>query len=579
MIRKAAFFCRALIKKLVLSLKRFPEAVLLCAMTVSILIFMNHSYAQKGTEDMLMRICLILALGVPVVLCVKMLFETIPNLKKNLKVLIYVCSVAGLTFYLVFLLKDVRTVSMIRYIAFSIAFYLAFSFIPYLYRRENFELYVITLLSRFLVTYIYSMVLYAGFAAILFTINQLFSINISHKVYLDILLVVSGIFAPAFFLADIPQIGEEMHIDNYSKVLKVLLLYIVMPIIVIYTVILYAFFAKILVTLEWPIGVVSHLVLWYSIVSTLVIFLIYPLRTTNPWVNVFVSLLPKFIIPLLGMMFTSMGMRLKAYGMTENRYLVMVVGIWVTWCMLYHIFVKKTKNIVLPVSLALIAVLAVSGPWSCFSISKMSQNMRFEKILNKYDMVKADTINKPSKEISDIDKKEISSILSYFDRHHDLSQVKYIPKDFDMNQMEKIFGFKPYHWSSANYFQHRVEEGSEFLDINDYDYFSHVYDHVPINTKVAEEYKISYMSNDKQLKISNNDVIVYNKNVAEIAKNLHTKNRDTNVLEVSDMTFVDSSDKIKVVYVFLNMNGNEDRASGQVTIDWVEFYLFLKLGN
>ncbi len=45
------------------------------------------------------------------------------------------------------------------------------------------------------------------------------------------------------------------------------------------------------------------------------------------------------------------------------------------------------------------------------------------------------------------------------------------------------------------------------------------------------------------------------------------------------MTFVDSSDKIKVVYVFLNMNGNEDRASGQVTIDWVEFYLFLKLGN
>lgn len=423
------------------------------------------------------------------------------------------------------------------------------------------------------------MVLYAGFAAILFTINQLFSINISHKVYLDILLVVSGIFAPAFFLADIPQIGEEMHIDNYSKVLKVLLLYIVMPIIVIYTVILYAFFAKILVTLEWPIGVVSHLVLWYSIVSTLVIFLIYPLRTTNPWVNVFVSLLPKFIIPLLGMMFTSMGMRLKAYGMTENRYLVMVVGIWVTWCMLYHIFVKKTKNIVLPVSLALIAVLAVSGPWSCFSISKMSQNMRFEKILNKYDMVKADTINKPSKEISDIDKKEISSILSYFDRHHDLSQVKYIPKDFDMNQMEKIFGFKPYHWSSANYFQHRVEEGSEFLDINDYDYFSHVYDHVPINTKVAEEYKISYMSNDKQLKISNNDVIVYNKNVAEIAKNLHTKNRDTNVLEVSDMTFVDSSDKIKVVYVFLNMNGNEDRASGQVTIDWVEFYLFLKLGN
>ncbi|MGI6486515.1 MAG: DUF4153 domain-containing protein [Tepidanaerobacteraceae bacterium] len=159
---------------------------------------------------------------------------------------------AGLTLYFLFYLHDLKTATMIRYIAFSIAFYLTFSFIPYFYKRENYELYVITLLSRFFVTYIYSMVLYAGLAAILFTIDRLFSIKVSHKFYLDCLIIVGGIFAPAFFLADIPQIGEDMKPENYSKVLKVLILYIVMPILVIYTIILYAFFAKILITLEWP---------------------------------------------------------------------------------------------------------------------------------------------------------------------------------------------------------------------------------------------------------------------------------------------------------------------------------------
>lgn len=579
MIKRAISLCRTLVEKLAFSLRRFPETVVLCILTTSILIVLNHGGFPRQTSDLLQRLALILALGIPITLCLKMLFEKMPHLKKSVKGLMYTSAALLLVFYYFFMLKDLKTISMMRYAAFTLAFYLAFSFIPYFYRKENYELYVITLFSRFFVTYIYSLVLFAGLAAIIFTINQLFSVSISSRLYFDIWLVVVGVFAPAFFLADIPQQDQKLDVIDYSKVLKVLLLYIVMPIIVIYTAILYAFFAKILITLKWPVGIVSHLVLWYSIISTLVIFLVYPLRNTNQWVKVFISFLPKMIIPLLAMMFVAMGIRIKAFGITESRYLVLVAGLWVTGSMIYYIFIKEARNIMLAISLALITVLTVVGPWSSFSISKLSQNMRLEKILKKYDMVKDKSIIKPESAITPADKKEISSILTYFSDRHDLSEVKYIPKDFTLNQMEEVFGFELSYWNATHYFNHNLKENDVFVDIKDYDYFIHTNSHMPVNTQFNDGYKMSFSSTDNNMKITKNGIEVYSKNVADIATTIHKNNTNINELGRKAMTVLDQGKDIKVLYVFKNFGGNEDESIGQINIDWMDLYIFLKSGS
>ena len=64
------------------------------------------------------------------------------------------------------------------------------------------------------------------------------------------------------------------------------------------------------------------------------------------------------------MMFVAMGIRVSAYGITENRYFVLAAGLWVTGSMLYLIFAKRPRNVFLPASLALVVVLSVYGPWS-----------------------------------------------------------------------------------------------------------------------------------------------------------------------------------------------------------------------
>lgn len=236
-------------------------------------------------------------------------------------------------------------VDMVRYTIVSIFLYLAFSYIPWIKRKEDYEYYIIKVFSSFFLTCIYSFVLLMGLFAIFFTIDQLFNANIPGKTYYYIFLIVAGIFAPSNFLARIPEIDEDFEEYNYPKALKILLLYIVIPpLISIYTLILYIYFGKILITREWPQGIVSHLVLWYSTVSVAVIFFISPILDENKWANRFKNYFPKFNIPILLMMFISMRIRIKEYGITENRYFALVLGLWVLGIMIYFIFSKKLKK-------------------------------------------------------------------------------------------------------------------------------------------------------------------------------------------------------------------------------------------
>ena len=337
---KAVIIIRTLFFKLISSLKRFPVTILFAAATVTVLIMLNHlePNSSKQTREFLSHLAMALALGIPLTLCIKVLFERIPGLSKVLQAAVYFSVIVVLSLYYFFLLKDFSMVTISRYIAISISLYVTFAFIPYFYKKDDYELYVINLFTSFIITYLYSAILFAGLSAMLFTIDKLFSAGISGNVYEDIWLVVAGVFAPAFFLADIPEYGREIRVENYPKVLKILLLYIVMPMIVTYTAILYAYFVKIVVTRHWPDGIISNLVLWYSIISALVIFFVFQLRSSNHWVKVFVLYLPKFIIPLLVMMFVSMGIRINAYGITENRYFVILAGLWVSGIMIYYIW-------------------------------------------------------------------------------------------------------------------------------------------------------------------------------------------------------------------------------------------------
>ncbi|MGH4125252.1 MAG: DUF4153 domain-containing protein [Clostridium sp.] len=335
----------AILKGVASSINRFPQTIGISTACVILLIYISEiiSGTSGGFIETLRRIAMIVALGIPLSLCINLFFEGLENYKKVSLYASYLGGTILLIFYYYVFLKDIEMIGMVsmsRYIAFSLILYLIFIFISYLPNREDFEIFAVRVFTRFFTTVLYSLVLYLGLAAILFTIDKLLGINIKSEFYYYTFLIVTGIFSPSFFLAGIPKKNELLSLKDYSRLLNVLVLYIIMPLISIYTIILYIYFGKIIITRQWPEGLVSHLVLWYSVISSAVLFFISPLLHEKTWPKRYMKYFPKAILPLIVMMFISIGIRINAYGVTENRYFVVALGIWTFLVMVYFAAIK-----------------------------------------------------------------------------------------------------------------------------------------------------------------------------------------------------------------------------------------------
>lgn len=576
MVEKIILFCKMLIEKFIASSKRFPETILLSTGIVIILCIKNHGTDTLTWEniDLLDRISMVLGLGIPVSLSMKVFFERRSLVTVSIKTMIYGAGIGGLWLYYTYLLPDMHLPSFMRYVAVTISFYCMFFFIPYFYKKDNYELYIINLVSKFCITYLYSVILYAGLAAMLATINALFLFEISYKVYYDIGLIVIGIFAPVFFLSDIPENHDKLTLSCYPKVLNILLLYIVMPLLTAYSITLYVYFAKILIMMQWPEGIVSNLVMWYSLISIGVVFAIYPLRDVNQWAKRFIYWFPILVLPLLAMMFVALSIRINAYGITENRYFLFITGLWLVACMIYFITIKTPRTIVLFISVAILSLLSVMGPWSCFAISTASQSMRFEKIISKYDIVEDGRIYKISQEISADDKQEIGNIISYFNKYRKLNALKFIPENFTIDQMKTVFGFSEI-GGNTKYFHHGIKEQDQLINISGFDYLFQV---PSMDTTVQKnEMPISVLCTGKngEVKIMKMGQVIYTKNINDIAIKIHAGHTTADSLQKDEMIFIDENENVKVLYIIKSISGTEENEG--TTVHSMDFYLLVKV--
>ncbi len=572
-------------KSLKNSIRRFPVTIAVSTILVIMLILLlekGHTF-EPSLREMLLRVDMIIALGIPLSACIRFIYEKRNINKKLHRILGYIFGAIALVIYYFLFLNEINWINVARYIGVSIFLYLAFFYIPWINRKEGYEYYIIDVLTSFFVTVVYSFVLFIGIVIILFTIVQLFDVMLPDNLVLYAFLIIAGIFALSLFLARIPEIHKEYHEEQYPKVLRILLLYIVIPLITAYTIILYVYFIKIIITANWPQGLVSHLVLWYSVLSGAVIFFITPILKDNKLALRFKSLFPKFILPILAMMFVAMWIRINAYGITESRYYGFVLGIWVLGIMLYFSLKKKTKNIVIPVSLSIVALISVFGPLSGFSISKLNQNNRLESILERNQMLEGDIIQ-PNKNVSYEDKEEISMILQYFNTRHSLDDVKYLPDDFAINNIEAVLGFPftvKYIAQTDYFYYHSEPRARDIIDVKEYDYFIDSLSLMDGSTEF-EGISISYNSNNHEFRILRKDKVLFDGNLKTYANGIldeygAQKGKFDNLLNQEDATFIDENNSVKMKLIITSLSGRKGGVDNDNSIEHMEFYMFIKL--
>lgn len=574
-----------LYEKIFYSIKRFPITLIIALITAITLIYYNHinSFTPNETRELVKRFAMTFSLGIPVSLCIKMIFERKPQLSIIGKTIFYIIGCIILA-YFYYLSGKEETIYIINYIAFTIIFYAVFTVIPYFHTRNNYDLYVIKLFTNFFITYLYSLILYGGLSSIIFAIDKLFNMNINGDIYVDILILVGCIFALVYFLSSVPKYEDEINVSSYSKILSILIVYILTPIIAVYLIVMYSFFIKIIITGEWPRNLICHLVLWYSLISSWIIFFLHPLKRENKFAENFVSWFPRFIIPIIIMMFIAIGIRIYDYGITELRYLVIIGGIWVFINMFYLSFVKNENILVMTLLIIIFSTISIIGPFSVYGLSIHSQNIRFKNILERNDMLSNGNIIKTSNKINEKDIRDLTSIMNYFNNNHRLADLNYLPENFNVDKIEEVFGFKPdYNLPNIepNILNYTLDYNNQVFSIDNYSYFID-YGNYMVNYKLDNSsnilqgnLNIIYNREDLELKINENNKQIYQLDINNIANKMYMKNGKKDILPQENMTFVDENDKVKIKLIFKNIYGTLN--NNKLKVIETNFYVFIKL--
>ena len=561
---------------------RFPSTIIVFLILAAIFIFRIETPYDKiqDISEKLDRVTAVLFLAVPFTLGISNIIERFYNrLFKWIFPLIWISEILFVYLYYSFLLKDIEMQPMVRLLLLSVAFGLVFLLMPYYYSKNNFEIYITKVISRLLISIFYTIVLGLGLMAILFAVKSLLYEGMSENIYIYSWIIAWNIFAPIYFLYGYPKIEDKFDDQDYNMVLKILLSYIVLPLITAYTVVLYLYFAKIIITGVWPSGIVSYLVVFYAAISIVTVFLIWPLRNFSRWVRIFTEGVTKIILPLLAMMFVSISIRISEFGVTENRYFILIIGLWATFAMIFIAFNKGKNNIVLFISLALICIITVVGPLSAFNISIKSQNNRFYKIVSKYDMLNEGKVMHQNSKVSEKDQKEITGIISYFDSSHSLDKLEYLPDDYNRSDMKKVFGFEEYYGSNdniGNFYYYRADvypiDTKGFSEIYKFDKYNNG---LSSNNKEGLSFNID---EDNKLIVSSSSSEIFTLNLSQVVDELNKKygfNREDELIPKEDLMIKDENNDIEIKVIITNVSGN--KKSEEVTlIDYLEGYVLVK---
>jgi hypothetical protein len=204
---------------------------------------------------------------------------------------------------------------------------LAVIVLPWIRRSDDtgFWMYNWQLLGRLIWTGAIGFVLVLGLEGALFAIAYLFQQTINERVYLGLLAVVCGLIMPLHFLVGIPAAGTT---STFPKFIRVFAIYILVPILTIYLVILYIYVAQILLTQQWPRDGVARIVLWYAFIGLSALAFATPLLTGSNKGRIIARVYWITLLPLLLLLFFAVGKRIAEYGITESRYELTLVGVW-----------------------------------------------------------------------------------------------------------------------------------------------------------------------------------------------------------------------------------------------------------
>ncbi len=485
------------------TLKRFPFEILFAlGGTIAQTIHNHRDYSSEDTT--FIKLVMTANLGLLLSLAATLFAESKGS--KKYWLLRIVAALVGASFYFIFS-RQLVTIHYTRFFLLSLAFHLLVSFAAFTGggHIQGFWQFNKTLFLRFLASMLYSAVLCLGLDGALAASNYLFNLHIADKTYFDLFIWIAGMFNTIFFLSGIPADTAALDGDSsYPKGLKVFTQYVLIPLASIYVVILLTYEVKILIQWHLPKGVVSNLILGYAVFGILSILLIYPLREQegNKWIKTYSRSFYFLLLPLLILLVLAIISRVRPYGITPQRYFLIVLAGWLSFITLYFLLSRKQNIKIIPISLCILALLSVYGPQSAFSVSDYSQGKGLEAVFKKYSAIKDGRLQSLAKtKIDSADGAKVIDKLNYFVYSSSLVSLqpyidknltnlsdsishskntynknlyisRYESRDKELRWLQNYLGVKKFDYSLSEntYYYDFAAKNALLLDVKGYDY-------------------------------------------------------------------------------------------------------------
>lgn len=566
------------INKFLLVLVRFPFA-LLFIIGLSVLCFLS---IQKVKIEIRESLWAFFILGTLLNLVVTLYLEEFR--KWSYTSIVNVITSALLAVYCFTLPVKLFEYQYYQLIVLGIVFVLSAFFISFIKKDREIPFWNFSRDSiiAFFVSSVFSCVLYAGLSLAILSLDKLFNIHIDSKVYADLAIVCFVIFAPIYFLSNIPDEVEKRKQDiSFNKIIKIFGIYILLPILAAYTLILYVYLFRIIILWELPNGWVSTLVSVLGMVGFLCMMILYPLRLTkeSKLVDLLSRYFPVVLFPLLVLMSVGIFRRLGDYGLTINRCYVLILNGWL-FVISFYLFMSQSKYVKwIVISFAIVAFLSSVGPWSVYHITQRSITNHLDKQLGNAQLFKNGKLILATDKASGVDS------LTQFKVVED---IRYLVRTYGNDAIQRYFSISIKGKSESDilallkmdrvpnaleYFWINLEDKSLMLDTHTYKSF--------MVLQIKSNNKLVYNDEKVNIEFRDNCLIVKNKSGNNFTYKIPLKDRIKSLIRKKLITKKNSFTKEEMtlkggnfMLVIKTTNGDYEFQQDKLNIMNLEAYLF-----
>ncbi|MBP5388379.1 MAG: DUF4153 domain-containing protein, partial [Prevotella sp.] len=373
--------------------------------------------------------------------------------------------------------------------------------------------------------------------AIVASFLYIFGIDTSPHIYEYILQFIWFFIAPQICCTFISQ--DEDVAGEPAKVLRLILNFILSPAIIIYTVILYIYFIKIVLVWDLPKGGVAWLVMGFITVALVGRLMQYVLKRHDyDW---FYRNFTWIAIPPLIMYWVGSIYRIRLYSFTESRFYLMVAGALMTLFILMLLWrrTRRFQLMALILGAAIIVFTYIPGI-SAKSIGFKCQNARLQQFIT--DLKLLDT--KTGKFIQRLNLEGIRSDSLLCGQYQEVcSIIEYVRNDMGRDAFTEKYGV--WSWWDSDFDKNRHSE-----PMGDYYYCRFPIDLGEYNIMLPSDiYRINWEVGIVMVKRDDKAVLVYP--IKERTQNA------LQLLDTPDSLFLWHNDSLMLVLtnIYLDANG------------------------